>query len=190
MPSHTEFLWNRVPPEIQQRLGERLRALTPFLRTRLPLGYVLGIGVCFFLLPYVLWWLTSTSPVPTPAGASKGLELNQFLQALHATIGDAALGQSSSGVPAPFAPKDVEVAVHFVIQPSAPPSGDTTYRLVPVDTTHQLRPEHVQTLTMHLIATSPSSYKPGTSMATTPEVWPSRDGDPLPPARLKKRTKS
>ena len=39
MPSLTEFPWSRIAPETQQRLGERLRAVTPLLHTRLPLSY-------------------------------------------------------------------------------------------------------------------------------------------------------
>ena len=61
MPSITEFPWNRVSPETQQRLGERLRAATLFLHARIPLLHALGIGLCFFLLPYILWWFTSAS---------------------------------------------------------------------------------------------------------------------------------
>lgn len=190
MPSHTEFPWQRVAPETRQRLGERLCAVMPLLHAPIPLIYALGVGVCFFLLPYVLWWLTSTLHTPVPGGASAGLELHQLLQTLQAALGEPALGQASSGGPTPLVPRDVEVAVHFVVQPSVPPSGDTTYRLVPVDTAHQPRPEHVQTLTMRLTPTSPSSYRSGASLATGPEVWPSKDAEPLPPARLKKRTKS
>ena len=189
MPNPTEFPWPHVSPAIWQHLGDRLRAMTPLLHAPIPLLYALGAGVCCFLLPYVLWWITSTLHAPVPARASEGLELHQLLQALQAALGEPALGQASPAGPAPFAPKDVEVAVHFVVQPSVPPSGDTTYRLVPVDTAHQPRPEHVQTLTVRLTPTPPASYRPGTSMATVPEVWPPRDSDPLPPARPKKRTK-
>jgi hypothetical protein len=190
MPSHTEFPWGRVSPGIWQHLGERLRALVPLLYTRLPLSYALGIGVGFFLLPYVLWWLTSTSRAAIPPKASQSLELHQLLHALHVTVADPALGQPSPGAASPFTPKDVEMAVHFVIQPSVLPSGETTYRLVPVDTALQLRPAHVQTLTMRLTPTQPSAQKPGASMATAPEVWSPKDGDLLPSPRLKKRAKS
>jgi len=189
VPNPTEFPWPHVSPGIRQHLGDRLRAMTPLLHAPIPLLYALGTGVCCFLLPYVLWWLTSALHAPVPARASEGLELHQLLQALQAALGEPALGQAGSAGPAPFAPKDVEVAVHFVVQPSMPPSGDTTYRLVPVDTAQQPRPEHVQTLTVRLTTTPPASYRPGTSMATVPEVWPPRDSDPLPPARPKKRTK-
>src|SRR5207248_7279146 len=112
MPSLTEFRWSRMSPETQQRLGERLRAVSPLLHTRLPLLHALGIGVCFFLLPYVLWWLTSTSRAPIPPRASEGIELHQLLQALQAAVTDPSLGQPSAGVSAPFTPKDVEIAVH------------------------------------------------------------------------------
>jgi hypothetical protein len=190
VPTPTEFPWQRVSPEIRQRLGERLRAMTPLLHTPIPLVYALGVGVCFFLLPYVLWWLTSLLHAPIPTRASEGIELHQLLQALHTTLGDPTLGQTSPGGAVPFAPKDVELAVNFVVQPNVPASGDTTYRLIPVDTAHQPRPEHVQTLTLRLTPTPSSQYRPGASMATVPEVWPPKDGDPLPPARLKKRTKS
>jgi hypothetical protein len=189
MPSLTEFPWSRVSPETQQRLGERFRALTPMLHTRLPLLHALGIGVCFFLLPYVLWWLTSTSHAPIPPKASEGLDLHQLLQALHAAVADPALGQPSAGASS-FVPKDVEFAVHFVIQPSVPPGSDPTYRLVPVDTALQPRPEHVQTLTMRLTPTLLLSQKPGAPVLTAPEVWPPKDGDPLPPPRLRKRARS
>jgi hypothetical protein len=190
VPNTTEFPWQRVSPEIRQSLGDRLRTLKPVLHAPIPLLYALGIGVCFFLLPYVLWWLTSTLQAPVPARASEGLELHQLLQALQAALGESTQGQSSSGGSAPFAPREAEVAVHFVVQPSVPPSGDTTYRLVPVDMAHQPRPEHVQTLTMRLTPASPSPYRPGTSLTTGTEVWPPKDGDPLPPARPKKRTRS
>ena len=190
MPNPTEFPWQRVSPDLRQRLGERLRAMRPLLHAPIPLIYALGVGVGFFLLPCVLWWLTSTLHAPVPARASEGLELHQLLQALQTAMGESTLGQASSGGSAPFAPKDMEVAVHFVVQPIAPAGGDTTYRLVPVDTARQPRPEHVQTLTMRLTPTTPSSYRTGTSLATGPEVWPPKDGEPLPPARLKKRTKS
>ena len=190
MPSPTEYPWPHVSPTIWQRLGERLRAMTPFLYAPIPLLYALGVGVCFFLLPYILWWLTSALHAPVPAKASEGLELHQLLQALQAALGEPMPGQASGGGSAPFAPKDMEVAVHFVVQPIVPPSGATIYRLVPVDTARQPRPEHVQTLTMRLTPTPPLPYRPGSSLATAPEVWPPKDADPLPPARLKKRTKS
>jgi len=189
MPSLTEFPWSRISSETQHRLGERLRVITPLLHTRLPLLHALGIGVCFFLLPYALWWLTSTARAPIPPRASEGLELHQLLQALHAAVADPALGQPTAGTSS-FTPKDVEFVVHFVIQPSVPPSGDTTYRLVPVDTALQLRPEHVQILTMRLTPWLLLSQKPGVSMLTTPEVWPPKDAEPLPPPRLKKRARS
>ena len=189
MPSLTEFPWSHMSPAAQQRLGERLRAVSPLLHTRLPLLHALGIGVGFFLLPYVLWWLTSTSRAPIPPRASEGIELHQLLQALQAAVTDPSLGQPSAGASS-FAPKDVEFAVHYVIQPSVPASGDTTYRLVPVDTAFQPRPEQVQTLTMRLTPTLLLSQKPGTSMVPPPEIWPPKDGDPLPPPRLKKRTRS
>jgi hypothetical protein len=190
MPSLTEFPWRHMSPETQQRLGERLRTLTPLLYSRLPLLHALGIGLCFFLLPYILWWLTSASHAPIPSKASQGLELHQLLQALHTAVADPTLGQSSTGAAAPFAPKDVEIAVHFVIQPSVPPSGDMIYRLIPVDTALQPRPEHVQTLTMRLTPTPSLAQKPTASTLTTPEVWPPKDADPLPPPRSKKRAKS
>jgi hypothetical protein len=188
MPSLTEFPWSRIAPETQQRLGERLRAVTPLLHTRLSLLHALGIGMCFFLLPYILWWFTSTSHTPILPRASEGLELHQLLQALQAAVADPTLGQPSAGASS-FAPKDVEFAVHYVIQPNVPASGDTTYRLVPVDTAFQPRPEQVQTLTMRLTPTLLLPQKPGTSVLTPPEVWPPKDADPLPPPRLKKRAR-
>jgi hypothetical protein len=189
MPSLTEFPWNHISPETQQRLSDRLRAVTPLLHTRLSLLHALGIGLCFFLLPYVLWWFTSTSHAPSLTGASAGLELHQLLQALQAAVADPSLGQPRDGASS-FAPKDVEFAVHYVIQPSVPASGDTTYRLVPVDTAFRPRPEQVQTLTMRLTPTMLLSQKPGPSVLTSPDVWPPKDGDPLPPPRLKKRVRS
>jgi len=189
MPSLTEIPWSHMSPEIRHRIGERLRILTTRLHTRIPLLHALGIGMCFFLLPYVLWGLTSASRAPIPPRASEGLELHQLLQALQAAVADPTLGQPSAGASS-FAPKDVEFAVHYVIQPSVPPGGDTTYRLVPVDTAFQPRPEQVQTLTMRLTPTLLLPQKPGTSMLTTPEVWPPKEGDSLPPTRLKKRARS
>jgi hypothetical protein len=190
MPSLSEFPWSHISPETQQRLGERFRAVTPLLRIRLPLLHAMGIGVCFFLLPYILWWLTSSSRAPLPPKASEGLELQQLLQTLHTAVADPTLGQPNAGASAPFTPKDVEIAVHFVIQPSTPASGDTTYRLVPVDMALQPRPEHVQTLTVHLAPTQSLTQKPVAPVPTPPEIWPPKDGDPLPPPRPKKRVKS
>src|ERR671937_753309 len=98
MPSLTEFPWSCIAPETQQRLGERLRHIPPLLRTRLPLLHALGIGMCFFLLPYVLWWLTAASHAPAPPPrASEGLELHQLLQALQAAVADPTLGQPNAG---------------------------------------------------------------------------------------------
>ena len=189
MPSLTEFPWNRVSSETRQSLGERLRALLPLFHTRIPLLHALGIGMCFFLLPYVLWWLTSASHAPIPPAASGGLELHQLLQTLQAAVADPTLGQTNAGSSS-FTPKDVELAVHFVVQPGAPSSGDAAYRLVPVDTAHQPRPEHVQTLTMRLTPTLLVPQKPGTSIVTPPEVWLPKDADPLPPPSPKKRPRS
>lgn len=188
MPSLTEFPWNRVSSETRQSLGERLRAIPPLFHTRIPLLHALGIGMCFFLLPYVLWWLTSGSQVPIPPAASEGLELHQLMQTLQAAVADPTLGQPNAGSSS-FTPKDVELAVHFVVQPGVSSSGDTTYRLVPVDTVLQPRPEQVQTLTMRLTPTLLLSQKPGASMIPPPEVWLPKDADPLPPPRPKKRSK-
>jgi hypothetical protein len=188
MPSLTEFPWSHVSPDLRHRIGERLRIMTPRLPTHIPLLHALGIGMCLFLLPYVLWWLTSASRAPIPPRASEGLELHQLLQALQAAVADPTLGQPSAGASS-FAPKDVEFAVHFVIQPSVPSNGDTTYRLVPVDTAFQPRPEQVQTLTMRLTPTLLLPQKPAPPMLTAPEVWPPKEGDSLPPTRLKKRTR-
>src|SRR5215831_2655766 len=109
MPSLTEFPWSRIAPETQQRLGERLRAVTPLLHTRLSLLHALGIGMCFFLILYILWWLTSASHAPIPSRVSEGLELHQLLQALQAAVADSTLGQPSTGATSSFAPKDVEL---------------------------------------------------------------------------------
>jgi hypothetical protein len=125
----------------------------------------------------------------SPAVCPLVAHLGQLLQTLQAAVADPTLGQPSAGSSS-FTPKDVELAVHFVIQPSVPASGDTTYRLVPVDTALQLRPEHIQTLTMRLTPTLLLSQKPGASMVAPPEIWPSKDADPLPPPRLKKRARS
>jgi len=187
MPSLTEFPWTRISTETQQRLGERLRSVSPLLHTRLPLLHALGIGMCFFLLLYILWWFTSSSHVPIPSRVSEGIDLHQLLQALQTAMVDPTLGQPDAGA---FTPKDVEVAVRFVIQPSVSPSGDNTYRLVPVDTALKPRPEHIQTLTMRLTPTLLLSQKPGASMAPPPEIWPPKDADPLPSPRLKRRAKS
>jgi hypothetical protein len=187
MPSLTEFPWSRIAPETQQRLGERLRAVTPLLHTRLPLLHALGIGLCFFLLPYVLWWFTATTHAPNPPRAAEGLELHQLLQALQTAMADPTLGQPNVGA---FTPKDVEIALRFVIQPSVPPNGDPVYRLVPVDTASQPRQEHVQTLTMRLTPTLLLSPRPGTSVVSPTDILPPKDGDPLPPPRLKKRVRS
>src|SRR5258706_1284062 len=93
MPCLTSFTWSRISSETQQRLGERLRVITPLLHTRLPLLHALGIGMCFFLLPYVLWWFTSTARTPIPPRMSEGLELHQLLQALQAAVADSIPGQ-------------------------------------------------------------------------------------------------
>jgi hypothetical protein len=62
----------------------------------------------------------------------------------------------------------VRVEVRFVVQHSAPSGGTPLYRLVPVDSALQPRPEQVQTLSMRL--TTPA---PGPTTVETPGATPS-----------------
>ena len=75
--------------------------------------------------------------------------------AWHGARAEAARGRPPNGAPAPFTTRDVEVELHFVVQKSPAARDDSLYRLVPVDTTIQTRPESVQTLKMHLFPTLP-----------------------------------
>jgi hypothetical protein len=110
------------------------------------------------------------------------------MQTLQTAVADPTLGQLNAGSSS-FTPKDVELAIHFVVQPGVSSSGDTSYRLVSVDTALQPRPEQVQTLTMRLTPTLLLSQKPGASMVPPPEAWLPKDAEPLLPPRPKKRSR-
>lgn len=155
MAGFTGLSWRRVAPQVRQRINERLQDAPQLLHTRISLPYAVGIGAAFFFLPYVLWWLTATTSNPVPPGTSDGVEISQVLTALHTALAEPALGRLPNGSPAPFNMRDVEVELHFVVQKSTAARDDSLYRLVPVDTTIQTRPESVQTLKMHLFPTLP-----------------------------------
>lgn len=155
MVDFTGLSWRRVAPQVRQCIHERLRDAPQLLHTRISLPGAVGIGAAFFFLPYVLWWLTATTSGPVPPSMSDGVEISQVLTALHTALAEAALGRLPHGAPASLTMRDAEVELHFVVQKSTSAHDDSLYRLVPVDTTVQTRPESVQTLKMHLFPTLP-----------------------------------
>src|SRR5262249_47775898 len=155
MTSLTGSSWRRIAPQVRQRMRERLSDTPQLLHTRISMPYVLGIGIGLFLLPYVLWWLTATSRSPAPPKTLDGIEIQQLVTALQTALVEPVMGRVSTGASVPFVLRDVEVELHFVVQKSALPPDADLYRLVPVDTALQARPEHVQTLKMRLLPTLP-----------------------------------
>src|SRR5439155_12027922 len=151
MASLTEFPWRTMAPKVRQFMDARLSDAPPLLRRRLSVLTAVGIGVGCFLLPFVLWWLTSSPRASAPPSTPGAIELQQMLSALQTVLADPTLGSLNAGTASPFTLKDVDVEVHFVVQKSA--NGTPLYRLVPVDSALPTRPEHVQTLKVRLIPT-------------------------------------
>jgi hypothetical protein len=187
MASLTEFPWRTMAPKVRQFVGERLRDTPPLLHTRLSVLAAVGIGAGCFLLSFVLWWLTSPPRVPAPPATPAGIELHQMLSALHTVLADPILGPLRPGTPSSLTLQDVDVEVHFVVQKSTPPSGAPLYRLVPVDTTLQTRPEHVQTLKMRLISPPPLPTPLGTPGVSTAGPRALEEGGMPKPSLPKKR---
>ena len=189
MASLTEFPWRTMAPKVRQFVGERLGDTPSILHKRLSVLAAVGIGVGCFVLPFVLWWLTSPPRVSAPPTTPEGIELQQMLSALHTVLADPTLGSLNAGTASPFTLKDVDVEVHFVVQKSVLTSGTPLYRLVPVDTALQTRPEHVQTLKMRLISTPLLPTTPGTPGVSTPLPRASEESDMLKPSLPKKRAR-
>jgi len=187
MASLTEFPWRTMAPKVRQFMDAQLSDAPPLLRRRLSVLTTVGIGVGCFLLPFVLWWLTSSPRASAPTSTPEGIELQQMLSALHTVLTDPTLGSLNTGTTSPFTLKDVDVEVHFVVQKSA--SSTSLYRLVPVDTALQTRPEHVQTLKVRLIPTPLPSATLGTPGAATPLPRASEESDMLKPSLPKKRAR-
>ena len=187
MTSLTGSSWRRIVPQVRQRIHERLYNMPQLLHTRLSVPWVVGIGAGLFLLPYALWWLTATSRGPAPPRTPDGVEIHQLLTALHTALAEPVLGRDSTGAPAPFVLQDVEVELHFVVQHSAPTREASLYRLVPVDTALQARPEHVQTLKMRLLPTLPLPSQVGTPMSSTVGPRAAEEAGLRKPALTKKR---
>src|SRR5262249_37227963 len=152
---------------VRERMRERLYDTPQLLHTRVAMPYVLGIGIGLFLLPYVLWWLTATSRSPAPPKTLDGVEIQQLVTALQSALAEPIMGRVSTGASAPFVLRDVRVEFPFVVQKSALPPDAGLYRLVPVDTALQARPEHVQTLKMRLLPTLPLPSQVGVSGSAT-----------------------
>lgn len=187
MASLTGFSWPHIVPQVRQRISERLHDAPRLLHTRLSVPYVVGIGAGLFCLPYVLWWLTASSGGPTPPRALDGVEIHQVLTALHTALAEPALGRLPNGAPVPFALRDVEVEIHFVVQKSASSHDDSLYRLVPVDTAVQARPEYVQTLKMRLFPTVPLPSQLGLPVSSTAGPRAAEEASLRKPAPPKKR---
>jgi len=189
MASLTEFPWRTMAPKVRQFMDGRLSDTPPLLRKRLSVLTTMGIGAVCFVLPFVLWWLTSSPHVAAPPTTPEGIELQQVLSAVHTVLADPTLGSIKTGTTSPFTLKDVDVEVHFVVQKNAFTSGTPLYRLVPVDTALQTRPEHVQTLKMRLSSTPLLPPTLGTPGASTALPQTSEDGGMLKPALPKKRAR-
>ena len=187
MANFTGSSWRRIGPKVRQRIRERLPDAPQLLHRRLSVPCVAGIGAGLFLLPYVLWWLTAPTRSPTPPRTPDGVEVHQVLTALHTVLAEPALGRLPDGTPVPFALRDVEVEIHFVVQKSTPAGGDNLYRLVPVDTAVQARPEHVQTLKMRLLPTPPLPSQMGVTVSSTAAPPAAEEAGVRKPALAKKR---
>ena len=182
----TEFPWRAMAPKVRQYVGERLSDTPPSLHKRLSVLTAVGIGVGCFLLPFVLWWLTTSPPGSGPITAPGGIELQQLLSTLQTVLADPTLGSLNAGSTSPFTLKDVDVDVHFVVQKSASTSSTPLYRLVPVDTALPTRPEQVQTLKVRLTPTPlpPAPLGPSGTAITVPRA--SEESDIVKPAPKKR----
>jgi hypothetical protein len=187
MTGLTEFPWRTLAPKVRQFMGERLREVSPLLDKRLSVLTAVGIGTGCFCLLAVVWWFSAPVRGLAPPTTVTGIELQQMLSTLQTMLADPTLGTRSPDTPAPFTLKEVNVDVHFVVQHSALPNSAPLYRLVPVDTALQTRPEQVQTLTLHLTTTPPTTLgTPGASPAV-PQV--PEEGSLLKPSPSKKRAR-
>jgi hypothetical protein len=189
MASLTDFPWRSMAPKVRHYVGERLSDTPPILHKRLSVLTAVGIGVGCFLLPFILWWLTSSPRASAPTTTPGGIELQQMLSALHTVLADPTLGSLNAGTASPFTLKDVDVEVHFVVQKSVPTSGTPLYRLVPVDTALQTHPEHVQTLKVRLIPTPLPPATLGTPGVSTTLPRASEESDMFKPSLPKKRAR-
>ena len=185
MKSSAEFPWHTM----RQFMEERLRKTPPFFHTRVSLLTAVGLGVGGFGLAVVLWWLTAAPRVLAPPMPLPGLDLHEMLSTLQTLVADPMLTTLRPGTAAPLFLNDVRVEVHFVVQQSAPAGGTPLYRLVPVESAHQLRPEQVQTLSLRL--TTPAPVPPTVETPAAPSsVPPATEEDGLrKSAAPKKRAK-
>jgi hypothetical protein len=177
--------WRRLLSTMPHSVGARLRSLLPLLHTRLAVPWVVGSGVAGFLLPYVLWGLTAPAEPPAQPRPPAGVEIQQVLTALHT-----ALGRLPQEGPTPLALQHAEVTLHFVVQKGASPSGASAYRLVPLDTAVQARPEHVQTVTLRVLpvpalpptrdapGSGPPGARPPAEAGRQPSTLPKKDARP------------
>jgi hypothetical protein len=187
MVSRTRLGWYRLMQQGQHWVGEQLHAWPPLRHTRLAVPWVVGISAVCFLLPLVLWWLSAPPHGPIPPQRLAGVEIQQLLTALHTALAEPVLGHVSTGAPAPFLLRDVEVELHFVVQHSAPTRDDSRYWLVPVDTALEARPEHVQTLKMRLLPTLPLPSQLGTPLSSASGPRAAEEAGLHKPALPKKR---
>jgi hypothetical protein len=178
-----------MAPKVRQFVGEQLGDTPPILHKRLSILATVGIGIGCFILPFVLWWLTSPPRASAPSTTPEGIELQQVLSALHTVLADPTLGSLNPSTPSPFTLKDVDVEVHFVVQKNALTSSTPLYRLVPVDTALQTRPEQVQTLKMRLTSSPLPPATLGTPGASTALPQVSEEGGMLKPSLPKKRAR-
>jgi hypothetical protein len=187
MANLTEFPWRTLAPKVRQFMGERLRGTSPLLDKRLSVLTAVGIGAGCFCLLVVLWWFTAPRRGLAPPTTVTGIELHQMLSTLQTMLADPTLGTRSPDTPTPFTLKEVNVEVHFVVQHSALPTSAPFYRLVPVDTALQTRPEQVQTLTLHLTTPPPTTLGTPGASPTVPQA--AEEGSLLKPSPSKKRAR-
>jgi hypothetical protein len=189
MKSPAEFPWHTMGPKMRQFMEERLRDTQPLWHTRVSVLTAVGMGVGGFCLALVVWWLTASPRVPAPPTTLPGIELHQMLSTLQTMLADPTLATLSPWAAAPLTLNEVHVDVHFVVQRPAPSGGAPLYRLVPVDSALQTRPEHVQTLSLRLTAPPPVPTMVGTPGAA-PSVPQSAEEEGLrKPTSAKKRAK-
>jgi len=168
-------------------MGERLRETAPLVDKRLSVLTAVGIGAGCFCLLVVVWWFTAPRRALAPPTTVSGIELHQMLSTLQTMLADPTLGTRRPDTPAPFTLKEVNVDVHFVVQHSTHPNNASLYRLVPVDTALQTRPEQVQTLTLRLATTPPTTLGTPGASAAVPQVV--EEGSLLKPSPPKKRAR-
>jgi len=187
MTSLTEFPWRTLAPKVRQFMGERLREVSPLMDKRLSVLAAVGIGVGCFCLLAVVWWFSAAGRGLASPATVTGIELHQMLSTLQTMLADPTLGPRSPDTPTPFTLKEVNVDVHFVVQHSTHPNSASIYRLVPVDTALQTRPEQVQTLTLRLATTPPTTLGTPGASAAVPQIV--EEGSLLKPSPSKKRAR-